>query len=291
MTYEQICQDLREKVDQALSGFFLGSNLEEPMRYSLMAGGKRIRPILLLKFCCSAGGTLEQAMDAACGVEMLHTYSLIHDDLPCMDDDGLRRGKPTCHTVFGECNATLAGDALQAAAFESVLGSPLIEEGARLRMGQILARAAGYAGMCRGQFLDMKQRTHAPELEEVAETYAGKTVALIKASCLMGVLAAGQTERTEEFLTVAENYAEHLGMAFQIRDDVLDVISTEKKLGKPIGSDQLNGKYTFMTLLGKDSCLELVKKHTSLARQAVEGRIPDDGFFCFLADGLAERMG
>jgi geranylgeranyl pyrophosphate synthase len=242
-----------------------------------------------MKFCQAAGGTLEQALDAACGVEMLHTYSLIHDDLPCMDDDDLRRGKPTCHKVFGECTATLAGDALQAAAFEAVLTSPQVQEDARARMALALSKAVGALGMCGGQYLDMDAEGRQPTLEELSAIHAGKTAALLRAACQMGVLAAGTQREAEVLLNAAGQYAEHLGVAFQIRDDLLDIISTTEALGKPVGSDDANGKHTFVTLLGQDACVRMVDEQTDLAKQALACAMPDRDFLCWLADELAGR--
>ena len=280
----------REMVETRLSSYFTGPGLEEAMRYSLLAGGKRIRPTLVLEFCRAAGGTPEQALDAACGVEMLHTYSLIHDDLPCMDNDDLRRGKPTCHKVFGECVATLAGDALQAAAFEQVLASELVEPAARARMGLVLAKAVGADGMCGGQYNDMLAEGRQPTLEELTNIHSGKTAALLRAACQIGVLAAGLKENTGVMCETAARYAYHLGMAFQIRDDLLDVISTTEELGKPVGSDSANEKYTFVSLLGQEECVRLVAEHTRLAKEAVCGSpLQNAEFLCWLADELAGR--
>jgi geranylgeranyl pyrophosphate synthase len=290
MNDRQEFEQCRDMVEARLREFFTGPGLEEAMRYSLMAGGKRIRPVLLMKFCQASGGTLEQALDTACGVEMLHTYSLIHDDLPCMDNDDLRRGKPTCHKSFGECTATLAGDALQAAAFETVLASPHIEAHVRAKMALLLAKAVGAEGMCRGQYLDMDAEGHQPTLEELTAIHGGKTAALLKAACQMGVLASGVQQETDALLKAAGRYAEHLGLAFQIRDDLLDIISTTETLGKPVGSDDANGKHTFVTLLGQEACVRMVEEQTALAKQALD-RVPlESGFLCWLADELAGRI-
>lgn len=286
----QQLESYRNAVEGRLSSLCSGQGLEEAMRYSLLAGGKRLRPVLTLAFCQAAGGTAEQAMEAACGVEMLHTYSLIHDDLPCMDDDDLRRGVPTCHKAFGECTATLAGDALQAAAFEMTLSSPLVEPEARSRMGLTLARAAGAAGMCGGQYRDMEAEGGTPSLEELNEIHEKKTAALLRAACQMGVLASGITRRTERMLEAADGYAVHLGMAFQIQDDLLDVISTTEQLGKTVGSDCANGKRTYVTLLGQEACADLVQEHTRLAKQALDGNVfQSTEFLRWLADKLAGR--
>ena len=278
------------KIEERLAELFGEKGLEEAMRYSLLAGGKRVRPILVEWFCIAAGGDPEASMDAACGVEMLHTYSLIHDDLPCMDNDDLRRGKPTCHKVYGECVATLAGDALQAAAFEYILRSPLIDASARVRMGSTLAKAVGVSGMCGGQYFDMAAEGRQPSLDELTMIHRKKTAALLKAACQIGVLSAGITDRTDHMLAAAEEYAEHIGLAFQIRDDLLDVISSTDQLGKPVGSDQSNNKHTFVSLLGKEACIRLVDEHTEQAKKALHGAFENPHLLCWLADELAGRL-
>ena len=261
------------------------SELLEAMRYSLLAGGKRIRPILLLLFCRLCGGTEEEALNAACGVEMLHTYSLIHDDLPCMDDDDLRRGRPTCHKVYGESNAVLAGDALQAAAFTYVLSSPVSADRIAA-MAAELAEAAGDHGMCGGQYLDTCKDNSSVEESTLYLIHSLKTGALLRAACVMGVQCAGGSARQ---LEAARQFAMHLGLAFQIRDDVLDEISTTEELGKPVGSDVKLGKATFVSLLGVDGCARLVEYHTQKAKEAVEDIFPDTEFLYWLADSLAKR--
>ena len=291
MNGQQQFEFCRGMVERHLESCFPGTGLEESMRYSLLAGGKRIRPILVLQFCQAAGGNLEQALDAACGVEMLHTYSLIHDDLPCMDNDDLRRGKPTCHKVFGECTATLAGDALQAAAFEYVLCSEQVEPAARARMGLVLARAVGAAGMCGGQYKDMLAEGSQPTVQELTDIHTGKTAALLDAACQIGVLAAGLNDNTDVLCEVAQRYAYHLGMAFQIRDDLLDVISTTEELGKPVGSDCANEKFTFVSLLGQAECERLVEEHTRQAKEALRGSaLQNVEFLCWLANELSGRV-
>lgn len=282
----EICRLLVEKhLDDYFKEACPQGELLEAMRYSLLAGGKRIRPILLIKFCEACGGSAAMAMPAACGVEMLHTYSLIHDDLPCMDNDELRRGKPTCHVVYGETNAVLAGDALQAAAFRAVLSGDT-PPSATVSMALALAEAVGEKGMCGGQYLDMEPRRD--ELDEQALTYLHslKTGALLKAACLMGVHCAGGTE---EQLSAAAEYASHLGVAFQIQDDILDVTSTTAELGKPVGSDAQEGKTTFASLLSVEICEKLVEQHTRQAQEALAGHFDDPGFLIWLAEVLAKR--
>lgn len=282
----------RKAVEDALSACFTQEapqrELLDAMRYSLLAGGKRIRPILALQFCKAACGDWKPALDYACAVEMLHTYSLIHDDLPCMDDDDLRRGRPTNHKVFGECSAVLAGDALQAAAFERVLTAPDLPADSRAAAAAVLARAAGAAeGICGGQYLDMSGEGHGLSLEDLTVIHTMKTAALLKAACLMGLAAAPGV--TPEQRAAAERYAQELGLAFQIRDDMLDVTATTQELGKPAGSDAANDKVTFATLLGLSECQERVARHTARAKAALEGRFADCGFLCWLADLLAGR--
>ena len=250
--------------------------LTDSMHYSLTAGGKRLRAILVLEFCRICGGDVEKALPVACGVEMLHTYSLIHDDLPVMDNDDLRRGKPSNHKVFGECTATLAGDALQALAFETVLKADLPALRV-LKCAQVLANAAGHEGICGGQQLDLEWEgkiLSAPELEEI---YLRKTSALIRAACLMGVAAAGGTAEQAD---AAQRYADALGLAFQIRDDMLDVIGDEATFGKPIGSDKAEKKTTFVDLLGLAACEREVVRLTDEAISAL-------GLFGGEADFLA----
>ena len=266
MEYQQEMERQRQMIEARLGQAFPGQGLGQAMAYSLMAGGKRIRPILTLEFCRAAGGDPQQALDAACGVEMLHTYSLIHDDLPCMDNDDLRRGKPTCHKVYGECTATLAGDALQSAAFEWVLTCPTLEDAVRARMGLIQ-----------------------PSLEELTLIHGRKTAALLRAACQIGVLCAGLQPHTDANLSAAGDYAEHLGMAFQIRDDLLDATSTTETLGKPVGSDQTNGKHTFVSLLGREDSSALVLEHTRLAQEALKRFQGNTAFLERLAEELAGR--
>ena len=294
MLFEEEYQQARELVEKELSGCFLDEGpqreLLEAMRYSLLAGGKRIRPILTLKFCQAVCGSMEPAVDYACGVEMLHTYSLIHDDLPCMDNDDLRRGKPTCHKAFGECNAVLAGDALQAEAFYRLASSKRTQRpGANGQACAILGEAAGArAGICAGQYLDMSGEGYALGLDELTQIHLWKTAALLKAACLLG-LAAAPVEPAAEQWEAASRYAEELGIAFQIRDDMLDRESTTEELGKPVGSDADNGKTTFATLYGMEKCRQLVAEHTRRAKLAVEKAWEDSAFLCALADSLAER--
>ncbi len=280
--------DCKALVDGQLERYFARAPknaLTEAMRYSVTAGGKRIRPVIVLQFCKAAGGDTEKALPAAAAVEMLHTYSLIHDDLPCMDDDALRRGRPTNHIVFGECLATLAGDALQAEAFGMLLGSDL-PAGRVVTMGRILAMAAGTGGICLGQALDMEGQTRTLTYEEISGIHALKTSSMLTASARIGVAAAGGSG---EQLRAAADYAGALGLAFQIRDDVLDVTGSTGELGKPAGSDEANSKSTFVTLFGVEECLRIIREKTRQAVSHLAGHFENTDFLETLAKTLEER--
>ncbi|WP_297294178.1 polyprenyl synthetase family protein [uncultured Oscillibacter sp.] len=296
MEFQRQLEEARELTEARLRTFFSGGGLEEAMRYSLLAGGKRIRPILTMKFCEAAGGTLEEALDFGCGVEMLHTYSLIHDDLPCMDNDDLRRGMPTNHKKFGECVAILAGDALQAAAFQTVLSAKGKwrhgGKAAVVMAAKILAEAAGETGMCGGQYWDTAGDGQPRTAEDLTDINNKKTGALLRAACMMGICASmGRREVDESCMDAAWHYATNLGLAFQIRDDVLDAISTAEELGKPVGSDAANQKATYVNLLGVEACEALVLDYTVRAKEALDaGRwLGDTAFLRELADSLAVR--
>ena len=258
------------------------STVVEAMNYSVMAGGKRIRPLLMRETYRMFGGAGREVEPFMAAIEMIHAYSLIHDDLPCMDDDDLRRGKPTNHKVYGECTAVLAGDALQAEAFGTILRSELPAE-RRARCAEHLANAAGVDGICGGQFMDMLEDPPADEAW-IADLQGRKTGSLLSAACAMGVAAAGAGEEKTE---LALRYGAALGAAFQIRDDMLDVLSTEAELGKPIGSDAEEGKVTFMSLYGEEKCASMVARLTGLAVE-LAGELGSD-FLAELASRLSDR--
>ena len=223
--------------------------IAEPIRYSVLNGGKRIRAMLVHAACLLASGNTDDALSAACSVEFLHSYSLVHDDLPAMDDDDFRRGNPSCHKAFGEASAILAGDALQALAFEVIATSPRLTEKARLYQITELAKAAGCQGMILGQSMDMLLTGQAEKVTlEVLETmHEGKTGALICASLSMGAYAANAPDAIQETLSI---YGKAIGLAFQVQDDILDETSNTETLGKPKGSDKEKGKATFVSLMG-----------------------------------------
>ena len=286
-TYEEYRAMAENEIGRALAG---GEDLPqhkliEAMRYSLLAGGKRIRPVLVLAFCEASGKNPETALPAAVGIEMLHTYTLIHDDLPCMDNDELRRGKPTNHIVYGEFTATLAGDALQAEAFGTILRSGLPAE-VRAECAEALVNAAGIDGVCGGQQLDMEGNGKALSEEELIELQSRKTGSLLAAACIMGAIVGRATEKQKEAALI---YGSALGAAFQIRDDILDELSTTEELGKPIGSDKRTEKTTFMSLYGKEECERRVGRLTQYAKKTVEEAFPEPQFLMDFADELSIR--
>lgn len=231
------------------------------MKYSLSAGGKRIRPVLVLEFCRMCGGDIEKALPIACAMEMIHTFSLIHDDLPCMDNDDLRRGKPSCHKAFDEATALLAGDALEIYPIELIAGSELEPEKI-VKIISKITHQVGVFGMIGGQQIDTENEGKPYTSQALLEMYSLKTSALLKAACCSGCIAAGADEDTVQN---AAMYAEKLGLAFQIVDDILDVTGDEKVFGKPIGSDAESGKTTYVTLYGLEKAHKKAEKLTNEA--------------------------
>lgn len=261
--------------------------VRDAMLYSLQNGGKRVRPMLTLAFCSVCGGNAQAALPFACAVEMIHTYSLIHDDLPCMDDDDLRRGKPSCHKQFGEANALLAGDGLLTLAFETVTKAENIAPADIVRAVRVLSRLAGYGGMIGGQVIDLLSEEKSVDYDTLHRIDKLKTGALIKAAALLGCIAAGITDET--ILRAAETYAENIGFAFQIVDDILDVTADTETLGKPVGSDEKNEKSTFVKLLGLEKCRQLANDLTAQAISALKAMPGDTAFLCDFARQLAVR--
>jgi len=278
----------RALIEALLEGAFQSgpryADLQEAMEYSLLSGGKRIRPVLVLETCRMCGGDPDLALPFACGVEMLHTYSLIHDDLPAMDNDDLRRGRLTNHMVYGEAAAILAGDALLTAAFGQLAAADLPAERI-VQATACLAAAAGHAGMVGGQALDMASEGRSMPVEELEVLQSLKTGALISAAAELGCIAAGGSR--DQRMKV-RGYAQALGRAFQIRDDMLDETSTSAELGKPAGSDRANEKITFVTVLGLERCAQLVDQLTAQAVASVRD-FQDPGFHIWLAQQLAKR--
>ena len=284
--FEMTLKQYQTAVEAYLDGCFTKDRpqkkLFEAMRYSLLAGGKRIRPVLVLEFCRICGGDWEKAMPFAAAIEMVHTYSLIHDDLPCMDNDDYRRGRLTNHKVFGEAQAVLAGDGLLTAAFHTAATANAAPETVVKIIG-ILSGCAGELGMVGGQQLDIEGENQNLDEEQVYTIHRLKTGALIAAACRMGATAGGASP---EQLEAARVYAEAIGLAFQIRDDMLDVLGDAKKLGKATHVD--GNKNTFVSLYGVEGCRERIEEENRKALDALRA-FEDRAFLTELTARLASR--
>ncbi len=261
-------------------------NLIDAMNYSLEAGGKRIRPALVLGFCEALGGDYHNAAAPACAIEMIHTFSLIHDDLPAMDNDDFRRGKPSCHKAFGEAMAILAGDALSLLPFEVIADDDQLSDNQKLRIISVLSKAAGRNGMVGGQVIDMENEVR-NDVDEASlrNMYRNKTGQLIAASCVMGAICAGASQEQTE---LASEYAFKVGLAFQIIDDILDVTSSTEVLGKPVGSDEEENKTTFVTLYGVEKAQEIAADVTAQAMELLD-RLGENEFLRELTEMLLKR--
>lgn len=273
-----------DEINSALKEYLPAADdvVSQAMRYSVENGGKRIRPALLLEFCRVCGGDYKKAVPFACALEMIHTYSLIHDDLPCMDNDDFRRGKPSCHIAFGEEYALLAGDALLTLAFETAMKSNLSAE-ITVKAAKELAKAAGIMGMVGGQVLDLQNEGKKVGVSDLQKTDELKTGELIRAACVLGCVCAGADDKK---IAAAEKYAHDIGIAFQIVDDILDVTSDEETLGKPIGSDEENQKSTYVSLLGIEKSRKTAEELTLNAQKALDAF---DGDVTSLKD-FAEKL-
>lgn len=261
-------------------------DLIEAMNYSLEAGGKRIRPVLTYAFCEACGGSYETAAAPAAAIEMIHTFSLIHDDLPAMDNDDFRRGKPSCHKAYGEAMAILAGDALSVLPFELIADDRALTGEQKIRIISCLAKAVGREGMIGGQVIDMENEERNDVSEaDLRNMYRCKTGQLIAVSCMMGCICAGADDAA---VSKAAEYGFRLGLAFQIIDDILDVTSTTEELGKPVGSDEEENKTTFVTLYGVDKAREIADTVTEEALGCLEG-FGNDAFLTELTETLLNR--
>ena len=289
MVTEQITQQYRTYIEDYFEEKCFCSDSEpqqklfSAMRYSLLAGGKRLRPVFVFDFCRMCGRDWHDALQFAAAVEMIHTYSLIHDDLPCMDNDDFRRGKLTNHKVYGEAIAVLAGDGLLTAAFGQLCEANLSAE-QRVRAVQVLSSCAGELGMVGGQVLDILSEERRCTEEEVLAIQSRKTGALIRAACMLGVIAGGGSAKQ---LQAAAEFATHIGLAFQIRDDILDVIGDQSQLGKAIGADE--AKNTFLRIYGIEKCKELVATLTDKAIRSLDA-FEDHSYMRELAQSLVSRM-
>jgi len=263
-------QQINVALEKILHASIPSEPIVEAMKYSLMAGGKRIRPVLCLAAAEAVGGKPQAVLPAACALEIVHTYSLIHDDLPAMDNDDLRRGKPTCHVAFDEATAILAGDALLTLAFQvlsSVQSTTGNQASGWLKVIHIISTAAGYRGMIRGQMLDMAAEGQHLTVDELKSMHALKTGALIEASLLCGALLAGARKRQMDIL---KTYARSIGLAFQVTDDILNVEGNPKIMGKAVGTDELREKSTYPAILGLERSRQFAKNLVDEALQALE---------------------
>ena len=287
-------QNYIEMIEKALYGYipaggYAEQRLIDAVGYSLRLPGKRVRPCLTLAFCELCGGSAEDALPYACAVEMIHTYSLIHDDLPCMDDDDYRRGQPANHKVFGEDIALLAGDALQSMAYAAMTDASAAEKigyDRALKAAGVLAEKSGLLGMVGGQTIDLMSEGKKPDIDTLRLMDEKKTACLIEAACMMGCICGkgGEAE-----IDAAERYAHAVGIAFQIVDDILDVTSTTDELGKPVGSDSENEKSTYAALLGIDECRRRVETLTAEAIEALSVFEGDTSGLADFARALASR--
>ena len=289
MRFKESMETYRLFIEEYLENFYSRFHAEpqkplyDSIQYSLLAGGKRLRPILCMEFCRICGRDWKAAAPFAAAIEMIHTYSLIHDDLPSMDNDDFRRGRPTNHKVYGEAMAILAGDALLTDAFLSASEAKLTHPEAMAQAMALLATCAGSSGMVGGQVLDIMSEERQISEEEILNIQSRKTGGLIRAACGLGAIAGGASP---EQVDAACRFADNLGLAFQIRDDMLDVIGTQEEMGKGVGTDET--KNTFVRLYGLPKCEELVQKYTADAIQALD-LFEDRAFLTELAENLTNR--
>lgn len=272
MSFESRSREYREFIEGYLANIYQKSRYEpqtplfEATEYSLLAGGKRLRPIFALDFCRMCGGDWKNAAPFAAAIEMIHTYSLIHDDLPCMDDDDLRRGKPTSHKVFGEATALLAGDSLSVRAFQMIANNTNIDSDLRVKAVSVLAEAVASEGMIGGQIIDMRGEKETLDFETLLKLHSKKTGALIIASAKLGCLAAG-VDDTDPRYKAAEKYASAIGLAFQIIDDILDATADASVLGKNTGVDETRNKTTFLSFMSIENASKYAEKLTDDAKK------------------------
>ena len=294
MNVKERLADYAEMTEEALVKYFPGveclqKSVIDAARYSLSAGGKRIRPALVMEFCRVCGDDPETALPVACAIEMLHTFSLIHDDLPCMDDDDMRRGKPSCHKVFGEATAVLAGDALAMLPYQIIAEAGLrktLSQDAALKIIKLLGELSGVWGMIGGQTVDLENYNKLPEVSVILEMYRMKTGALLEFCCRAGCIAAGAGADKQ---LAAGSFGQRLGLAFQIIDDILDITADEKLLGKPVGSDAADGKFTYVSAVGLEKARERAAELTEQAKGCLV-EFSDNEFLTELTEMLLNRV-
>lgn len=290
---KEMLAEYAEMTEEALEKYLpetecLQKTLINAARYSLSAGGKRLRPALVMEFCGVCGGEPDTALPVACAIEMTHTFSLIHDDLPCMDDDDLRRGKPSCHKAFGEAAAVLAGDALAIMPYQIIADAGIrnrLSPDASLKIIKLLSELSGFYGMTGGQIIDLENEGKKVPEAIILEMYRMKTGALLEFCCRAGCVAAGAGAAEQ---LAAGSFGQRLGVAFQITDDILDITADEKLLGKPVGSDGKDKKYTYVSAVGLEKAKEQAR---ALTNQAIEelSCFENADFLKELALSLTER--
>ncbi|PGT87696.1 farnesyl-diphosphate synthase [Bacillus sp. AFS040349] len=280
----------KQKIEEALPLYIkelqTPKSLQESMIYSLEAGGKRLRPILVLAVLHTYNKPEELGLATACAIEMIHTYSLIHDDLPCMDDDDLRRGKPTNHKVFGEAIAVLAGDGLLTQSFALIANDPTCSAEQKLRLITELVKASGAEGMVGGQVADMEGEAKKLSIEELQSIHENKTAKLLAFSIIAGAILA---EAPEEDINKLREFSYHVGIAFQIRDDILDLEGNQDKLGKPVGSDTVNEKTTYPSLLTMQGAKTKLEDHITKAKQLIKSLSVPSELLEQMCDLIAKR--
>ena len=293
MEFKQLLKERINYIESLLNNYTpkeegYQKTIMEAMNYSLKAGGKRLRPILTLESCRIVGGNEEDAIPFAMAIEMIHTYSLIHDDLPALDNDDLRRGKPTNHKVFGEGMATLAGDALLNYAFEVMLSSAIDKEDANKYLKAIneVAKHAGIYGMIGGQVVDVESENKVIDKDKLDFIHLNKTAAMIIGCMRAGAIVGGADKEALEKITT---YAKNIGLSFQIDDDILDIVGEEEKLGKPIGSDLENHKSTYPSLLGLEESRRIANELIDEAKNSIKGLSSEVEFLNQLADYIINR--
>ncbi|MCM3730634.1 polyprenyl synthetase family protein [Fictibacillus nanhaiensis] len=269
-----------------LNGLNAPATLKESMLYSISAGGKRLRPILALAVVESFQKDPQTVLDAACAIEFVHTYSLIHDDLPSMDNDDYRRGKPTSHKVFGEAQAILAGDALLTESIALITDNKYLDADQKVRLLSVLSRAAGAEGMVGGQVEDLEGENKDLSFKDLESIHEKKTGKMLECSVLSGGIAAGASE--EELLSL-QLYAQHIGIAFQIQDDILDITGSQAQLGKPIGSDEANHKTTYPKLLGLEGAQKEMENHIEISLEHLGKINRNTGILASIADYIIKR--
>ena len=280
---EQINERLLEIIEE-----FGDSKVKEAMKYSLMAGGKRIRPVMMLQVIRSYDKNYQDYLDIACAIEMIHTYSLIHDDLPAMDNDELRRGQPTCHIAFDEATAILAGDALQAFAFEILTEAPSLSAEQKLQLVKVLAQASGVQGMCLGQSLDLISEHKQVNLAELELIHRNKTGALLTAALKLGFICSPHFEN-KELEQQLERYSQAIGLAFQVQDDILDIEGDSAEIGKPVGSDLDLDKSTYPKLLGLEGAKQKAQELYQTALHELDNLSFDATALRALAEFIVNR--